>query len=793
MNGGREQLVDDQLAISIVEELLGLPDEQREAAVTSKCVSDAMATRVRAMLAADDCVDQFLDDPPALRLAGLSHAPANTLPSGARVSRYRIESVLGCGAMGEVYEAESRTGEVVALKVLRSGSATREARRRFEFEAAALSRLRHPNIAALIESGEFDAGRGCLPYLAMELVRGPTITAYARNARLQGPTLVDMYAKVCDAVDHAHRRGVIHRDLKPANILVDTASGEPKVVDFGIARELDPSATLSTLPGERLIGSVPYMSPEQAEGRTADTRSDVYALGVILYELIAGRPAFPSEGMSLPELARRVRDEARPALTQPVGFGKATRDVSLVVARAMAIHAEDRYPSAGQLAADLRGIATGRLISIRPPSLWTVAVASAKRHKRAMAFAGVVLAVVLSIALFAARQFVRAQGAEQRADQLLEELVRGSDHLAIKLNEKLASNGASLETRRAALEASMEYLQDFRTRGGGDPRVDEKIAETYMRLARVVGGVGAGSLGQVDAATDLLERAEAILVPLLAAGDTNTRRVDLAEVLEQRGLIMGSPDGLPRMRQAAEHLSVVAARTTGEESERLYRRANYFRMVAALRGQDVGAMQEVVRVYAAYCRQTPSIAKRWSELGLAQRYLCEMLVDKDERAALEAALQCRESLNRSAAIQGDEYSDVRHMAMNDLRIAYFQRGQAPAEDLLTLGESAVARSHQTVAVDFADNFRRDSHLERVDAYADLGVELTRIQPAPTKSIGPEEIARRVAALVRLELQYLEANRPPSLKPQPRDAVLLGEIADRLSQLDAISAGKPPGE
>ncbi len=790
MTRGECDALEDSRAISLVAELLELSEEQREDAIRAKCDDGALAAVVRRMLAADERTNQFLDDPPVLRLAGLRREHDSGLSPGTRIAGYRIESLLGSGAMGEVYEAESRAGQLVALKVLRAGAATREARRRFEFEAAALSRLRHPNIAVLIGSGEFDTELGSWPYLAMELVQGPPITVYVRDSQLCGVALLSLYAKVCDAVEHAHRCGVIHRDLKPANILVDTASGEPKVVDFGVAREIDPAATLSTLPGEHLVGSAPYMSPEQASGQPADTRSDVYALGVILYELIAGRPAFPSDGMSLSELVRQVREANPPALKVPASFGKTARDVSLVVARAMSNRAEDRYPSVGQLAADLRCIVSGTQVSIRPPSLWSVAAASARRHRRALTFVAVALASVLAIAAFGARQFLRANSAEQRADQMLEELVRGSDLLAIKLNERLASDGTSLETRRAALEASMEYLQDFRARSGGDPRVDQKIAETYMRLARVVGGVGSGSLGQIDAATDLLQRAEAILVPLLAADDTNARRIDLADVLEQRGLIQGSPNGLPRLRQAAEHLSVAAARSPGEEGQALYRRANYFRMVAALRGHDLDAMREVIRVYAACCRQQPSNAQRWAELGLAQRYLCDMLMNSNEAEALEVAYACRESLNRSTEIQGDEASNIRHLAMNDLCIAYLRRGKAPAEELMESGEGALARSHLLAAADLADNFHRTSHVERVAAFSELGVELAAIQPPPGQALSPAEIARRVAALVRSELEYLEVNRPPSLTAHPRDSVLLADIALRLSQLDSIAAGKP---
>ncbi len=482
-----EQFLDDTRALSILAELIDLPGDQREGAIRAACGEGPLAATVRAMLAADESADQFLDEPPILRAPGLESTRGQGLSPGTRIAAYRLECLRGSGSMGDVYEAQAPGGGRVALKLLRPGVALRELRRRFEFEIVALSRLQHPNIAALLDSGEFESQEGPRPYMVMELVEGHAITEHARARNLGGPDLLTLFARVCDAVEHAHRCGVIHRDLKPANILVQTATGEPKIVDFGVARGVDPAATLASLPGTHLIGSVPYMSPEQAAGQAADTRSDVYALGAILYELVAERPAFSHQGVALPELIRRVREQGPPTLRASARFGSRARDVALVVSHAMAKRPEGRYSSVGQLAADLRAIAEGRPVSIRPPGLWSVAMSSARRHKSRVVMASVATLCVMASAVVAIVHVMDAHDAERRSDQLIEEIVRGTDVFVVALNQRMHAERQPLEARRAVLEAAREYLRRVETRAGDDPRVLESLARVYLELGRVVG------------------------------------------------------------------------------------------------------------------------------------------------------------------------------------------------------------------------------------------------------------------------------------------------------------------
>jgi WD40 repeat protein/predicted Ser/Thr protein kinase len=375
----------------LFEQAADLPAADRSTFLEAACAGDGtLRAQVEALLAresvlpADGAEADFLKSPlvrppsqvPAHPSPPPSHASA---PLPPMIGRYRVARLLGEGGMGTVYEAEQdNPRRTVALKVLRPGLAS-DLLHRFAREAQILGRLHHPGIAQVYDAGITESGQ---PYFAMELIAGVPLERYAREQALDAPGRLELVARVCDAVQHAHERGIIHRDLKPANVLVDS-SGQPKVLDFGVARAADLSLTAggSRTEAGQLIGTLNYMSPEQASGDPSaiDPRGDVYALGVILYELLAHRLPHSLDGLLLPEAVRIIR-EHEPARVGSLD-GRLRGDVETIVAKALEKDKARRYASAGELAADLRRFLSHEPIRARPTSALYQLRKFARRHK----------------------------------------------------------------------------------------------------------------------------------------------------------------------------------------------------------------------------------------------------------------------------------------------------------------------------------------------------------------------------------------------------------------------------
>ncbi len=348
-----------------------------------------LCEKVMALLASHDRAG-VLDDP--IRPTNMT-----TEPAPEKIGHFRIIDYLGRGGMGVVYRAEQdQPRRQVALKVMHAGLVTEELRRRFEFETSVLARLQHPGIAQIYEVGNWDSGSGPIPFFAMELVNGVALNAFIVKEQPSIEARLRLLTLICDGVEHAHQKGVIHRDLKPANILV-TSEGAPKILDFGVARATDADlfATMQTTPGQ-LVGTLAYMSPEQVSAATErlDTRSDVYALGVILYELLAGR--LPYElGDGTMATAIRAIEESEPRSLKSASHAL-RGDVDIIVLKSLRKRPEDRYQSASDLAADIRRFLNHEPITTRPPSAAYQLRMFAQRNK---ALVGGVIATFVALVL----------------------------------------------------------------------------------------------------------------------------------------------------------------------------------------------------------------------------------------------------------------------------------------------------------------------------------------------------------------------------------------------------------
>lgn len=451
----------------------GLSPEQRPAFIAA--ADTALRDQLRALLAADK-VDATPLDAPAFEGAGAALSPEPTLQPcfPEQIGHYRVLRLLGEGGMGVVYEAEQdNPRRRVALKLLRPGLASPQALRRFELEAQLLGRLRHPGVAHIYEAGTVEMRLNGFPtrqpFLAMEFVDGEPITQYADRLKLDVRQRLALVADVCDAVHHAHQRGIIHRDLKPGNILVvdegvegkdqplsspsaprslGPLAPQPKVLDFGVARVRDTddaSAAAYTAVGQ-IVGTLPYMSPEQLGGDPAelDVRSDVYALGVVLYEMLCGR--LPHTSSSPLELASQIREREPPRLSalRPALRG----DVEAIVSKTLEKDRARRYQSVAELGQDLRRYLANEPIEARRASGFYVLRKAVARHRFAAAILMALALVVSGSAVALGLLYRQAQRQKDAADARAEDLRRSSYFNTIALAQAALDDRNTLALAR---------------------------------------------------------------------------------------------------------------------------------------------------------------------------------------------------------------------------------------------------------------------------------------------------------------------------------------------------------
>jgi WD40 repeat protein/serine/threonine-protein kinase RIO1 len=446
--------------------------------------------------------------------------PAGAIRVGTpdQIGRYSIKDVIGSGGMGTVYLAvQEQPRRTVALKIMKSGIASRSALRRFEYESQILGRLRHPHIAQVYEAGTHDDGSGSVAFFAMEYIPGARpITEYVAAKKLGTRDRLELFRKVCAAVHHGHQKGIIHRDLKPDNILVDP-DGQPKIIDFGVARSTDSDMAVTSLQTDvgQLIGTLQYMSPEQcdADPHELDTRSDVYALGVVLYELLCERLPYEVSGAALHEAVRVVREVA-PA--KPSTVNRSLRgDLETVTLKALEKDRTRRYQSAAELAADLDRYLEGAPIQARPPSMVYQLRLLARRHRGAFAAASLVFLALIAATIVSLAFGVSASRARESAEyQLYVSSVAAADGAIAAFDQDLALGRLSRAPEQYR-NWEWHYL-----RGAADPTVQRlgRLLDWSPDLSRVVAdaedrGQFAGTVRIWDAASPMRVRPLRVNLP----------------------------------------------------------------------------------------------------------------------------------------------------------------------------------------------------------------------------------------------------------------------------------------
>ena len=519
---------------------------------------------------------------------------ASMRPLPATIGRYRVLRLIGEGGMGAVYEAEQENPKrIVALKIVKSALAAPVLLRRFAQETEALGRLQHAGIARIYDAGAIETGWGPQPYFAMELIHGLPLVEYAHRHQLDAAARIALFIKVCDAVGHAHQRGVLHRDLKPANILVDE-SGEPKVLDFGVARIADDAAhgTRHTKAGD-IVGTLAYMSPEQvlADPASIDARSDVYSLGVVLYELLAGRLPYRSE-RRWTDAVRTVRD------AEPVPLSALGRDfhgdLSVIAGKALEMEPNRRYQSAGALADDLRRYLSHQPISAVPPTRVYHARKFVRRHRTLVSAVAAVFIVLVAGIVVSVREAIAARRERDRALQAEQIAQSVNDFLK---NDLLAQAGAraqagpnanpdpNLTVQTALDRAAARIAGRFDSQPAIEASIRRTIGTAYLDLNRMP-----AAEAQLRRAADLATRA------------LGSEHPETLAILDALGVVYNYESKYADAKAVLSRVFDVRHRTLGPEHKDTLQTMSNLALAVAYEGDDARAMTLFEPLLAAYRR-----------------------------------------------------------------------------------------------------------------------------------------------------------------------------------------------
>ncbi len=466
---------------------------------------DAVRVEVESLLAAHEAAGAFLETP---ALATDAAVLADALPDpriGRRFGPFRLVREIARGGMGDVYEAVRDDGQYeqrVAVKLLRMGFDAEFARRRFRAERQILAGLNHPNIARLLDGG---AGPDGQPYLVMERIEGLPLLEHCARRGLGVRERIRLFLRVAAAVAFAHQRLIVHRDLKPANILV-TAEGQPKLLDFGIARVLEAGAGPS---GEAtaLLLTPAYASPEQARGEAIGTASDVYSLGMILFELLVGERPYTVDGVAAAEALRRISETPAPkpsAVARRRGDERLARtlagDLDTIVLMALRKEPERRYASVERLAGDLERYLGDRPVRARRDTASYRAAKFFRRHRGSVAAAAAIVALLVGGVAATLWQARRAERERAIAERRFDDVKKLAATMMFDVHDAIRDLPGATHARQLLVSASLDYLNRLSREAAGDTALESELAAAYERVGDVQGNPVFASLGDTAGA-----------------------------------------------------------------------------------------------------------------------------------------------------------------------------------------------------------------------------------------------------------------------------------------------------
>ena len=687
----------------------------------------ALIAEVQSLLDAHDQPGAFLDTVThEFRSQAFASSGAARSRMGERIGAYRIVGLLGTGGMGDVFQAvrdDDQYRAEVAIKLMRADVRSTLTEQRFRIERQILAGLDHRNIARLLDGGTADGG---VPYVVMELVAGRPIDAWCDARQLGVRERVQLFLQVCAAVSYAHQHLVVHRDLKPNNILV-TADGSVKLLDFGIAKLLEAdadtrvaeaNATATTLRAMTLD----YASPEQVSGAPVTTVSDVYSLGVVLYRLLTGKSPYAVRGNDAARMAEILSDAAptRPSQVER----KVDSDLDNILLMALRKEPQRRYASVEQLAGDLRNYLTGMPVSARGNSLRYRAGKFAKRRRVELAAGVLVGCALLGALVFSVREARIAEHERVIAQQHFESVRNLANTMLFQLHDEMARGPGSLKSREMLVKTSLEYLDALYKPGGSDPRLQQELANAYIKVASIQGSDTESNRGNFSAALDSYARAIALLEPLVKADSANPQAGwALANAyVEQAGLLMVARG--PRFaRDSAKEgvaLTEAFAPRIPDEAQRLARIVTAYVTQARILGfmgsslEAMDSLEKLINVSETYWHAHPDDERAFQALSTAYnnaahiddpRLSGDAAIDERAFALLKKRMWADEKL---VALKPDEFEYQNRLAGTrynfGLRLAArgkFEQAIAPYEQAIPVAAKAAAMDPDDVRSKYA--------------------------------------------------------------------------------------------
>lgn len=754
---------------SALEEAFALDPGERQGFLRELAARDPPLYReVEELLALDAKDDTFLDPPqfPAAHDASLKEG--EHAARGIRLGPWILLEEIASGGMGTVWRGERADGQFekqVAIKLIKRGMDSTEVLRRFENERNVLAALEHPNIARLLDGGVSAGGR---PYLVMEYVDGVAIDRYVADRALSVRARIELFLAVLDAVASAHRALVVHRDLKPSNILV-TPTGMPKLLDFGIAKVLaegvsDPARTIG---GSRPFTPL-YASPEQLRDEPITTGTDVWSLGVVLYELLAGRPPFDLSARTMHEIERIICRED-PA---PPGAGA---DLDNVVAKAMKKDLGERYASVDAFAGDLRRYLAGMPVAARPDTALYRAARFVRRNRVLVGLATAAVVALIAGTITSTRLYRIAEDAREDAQARADEVRSLGHDLLFGVYDAIERLPGATRARENVVATALSYLDGLARALPDDPRRLRDLADGYLRAGDVQGSMKLSSLGDVEAAYASYQKALGFAErsKALTGDPEDVRR--LAVIRWRLGHAESALDRGDAAREsyeaALEHARTYAARRPGADADRLVGNVLYVMARAWLdRGRDDEArplVEQAHEITARLLASSPGEPDYQRDHALVLRALGDL--SRDAR-----------DLERAGRCYADAYELWRALADRDPQDAQARRGLA----LVALSQGQVALDRGD-ADDARDWFLRslESARERVAADAEDHTARTDLSDAHSW------VARAERARGDSETAAVQLERALEFTDDPRRVAILrldlSAVYSDLGRMDAV--------